>query len=294
MKKLHCRNQQTISRPVEVHGVGYLTGAQVTLRFLPASANTGVIFVRTDLKPIVQIPACLDQVTGTNRRTTLGNPPASVTMVEHVLAALAGLHIDNCYIEINALEPPGLDGSAGPIVRALRSAGTKTQQSTRSIWGIDQPILVRKPGATLAIHPHSLPEYRLSYFLDYGQTSPIMPQRHTQSITAESFYNFLGDCRTFLLEAEAEEMKRQGIGTRTKVSDLVVFGKHGPVDNRLRFANEPARHKALDIIGDLSLIGHDIRGHVVAYRSGHPLNIELGKEIYKQIQTAESSNKQAA
>jgi UDP-3-O-acyl N-acetylglucosamine deacetylase len=293
VRRLHFRNQRTIAKPVGVNGVGYLTGADITVRFVPAPANTGVVFVRTDLHPEVRIPARGDQVTGTNRRTTLGPMPRGVTMVEHVLAALAGLRIDNCLVEINALELPGLDGSAGPYVRALCRAGTIVQSAPRTIWAAERSIVVRQNGATLALHPPARNELRISYFLDYGQKSPIMIQRYNQTITATSFASDLADCRTYLTEDEAQEMRRQGIGVRTRISDLVVFGPRGPIDNRLRFADEPSRHKALDILGDLSLVGQDIRGHVVAYRSGHPLNVELAKQILQDIE-ATKLGKQAA
>lgn len=294
MRKLQFRNQQTIARAVEVRGVGYLTGANITLRLVPAAANTGIIFVRTDLTPAVHIPARIDQVTGTSRRTTLGRMPRCVTMVEHVLAACSGLRIDNCYVEVNNLEPPGLDGSAGPYVRALLKAGRQLQSARKTIWAVDQSLLVRQPGATLAIHPPVTREYRISYLLDYGLNSPIGMQRHHQTVTTRSFTSDLADCRTYLTEAEAQELQRQGIGQRTRINDLVVFGPHGPIDNTLRFADEPARHKVLDIVGDLALLGHDVRGHVVAYRSGHPLNVALARRILSAIEAVEKPAKQAA
>jgi UDP-3-O-acyl N-acetylglucosamine deacetylase len=284
VKRLHFRNQRTIAGVAEVRGVGYLTGANVTLRFVPAPANTGVVFVRTDLKPAVEIPARADLVTGTCRRTTLGYLPRSVTLVEHVLAALAGLRIDNCVVEVNALEPPGLDGSAGPFARALQAAGQTVQPVPKPVWAVDRPVIVRQKGATLAIYPPRQQEFRVSYCLDYGLKSPIGLQRHSETITPASFRARLAECRTYLTEAEALEMRRQGIGLRTCVNDLLVFGPRGPIDNRLRFANEPCRHKILDILGDLSLTGHDIRGHVLGYRSGHPLNVELARQLVYQIE----------
>src|SRR5207245_11510630 len=123
VRRLKYRYQPTLSQPAEVHGTGFLSGAHVTLRLLPAPVSTGVVFVRADLGPRAVIPAVVEQVTGTQRRTTLGTPPVSVSLVEHVLATLAGLHIDNCYVEVDAPEPPGLDGSAQGFVEAVRAAG---------------------------------------------------------------------------------------------------------------------------------------------------------------------------
>lgn len=252
------------------------------LVFRPAPPSTGIVFIRTDLTPSAAIPARIEQVTGTQRRTIIGKPPAHVGLVEHVLAALAGLRIDNCHVELNAPEPPGLDGSAKKFVDILRLAGGVIQPERRAVWTMDAPLVVSQDGATLAIHPSDDPALKISYLLQYPLPSPIGWQTHTQSIAAETFGREIACCRTFILESEAEELRRQGLGVRTSVTDLLVFGRHGPLHNRLRYANEPARHKVLDIIGDLSLFGHDLRGHVVAYRSGHTLNIELVRALLRQ------------
>jgi UDP-3-O-acyl N-acetylglucosamine deacetylase len=269
------RWQRTIRESVEVHGLGFLTGAMVRLRFLPAPPSVGVVFVRTDLKPRVHVPARLEMVTGTQRRTTLGQPPEQIGLVEHVLAALAGLRIDNCYVELNAPEPPGLDGSARRFVDALCRARPIVQPAKRAISAVDTPVIVAHNGATLTLHPPEKDELKISYLLDYGKNSSIDRQIHTETLTPESFTSDIAGCRTFILESEAAELRRQGLGARTTAADLLVFGKKGPIDNELRFADEPARHKILDIVGDLSLLGCDLRGHVTAYRSGHPLNVEL-------------------
>jgi UDP-3-O-acyl N-acetylglucosamine deacetylase len=289
VKRLHSRRQQTLARPASVHGTGYITGKYVHLRFVPAPADTGVVFVRTDLGPDARIPADLEHVTGTQRRTTLGQAPRCVGLVEHVLAALKGLHIDNCCVELDASEPPGMDGSALSFVRAIRDAGVTVQEETRPIWGVDSPVLLENAGATLALYPADNCEFRVSYLLDYGPRSPIVPQIYTETITPASFLESISMCRTFLLEEEAEALLKQGIGSNTKVSDLLVFGPRGPKGNRLRFGNEPARHKVLDILGDLSLLGCDVCGHVVAYRSGHPLNVELGRTLRRHMQSPQRS-----
>jgi UDP-3-O-acyl N-acetylglucosamine deacetylase len=288
------RYQRTIARPAELSGVGFLTGAAVELCFHPAPPSTGVVFVRSDLKPPVQIPARIEQVTGTQRRTTLGTPPAQVALVEHVLAALAGMRIDNCYVELNAPEPPGLDGSALRFVEALRQAGAVLQPARRAVCQVDAPVIVSQNGATLALHPGAEDELKVSYALDYGLHSPIARQLCTQRVTPQNFLNDVASSRTFILESEAEELRRQGLGARTTAADLLVFGRRGPIDNRLRFADEPARHKILDIIGDLSLLGRDLYGHLVAYRSGHPLNIELVRKLKERLADSRDPGRQAA
>ena len=279
------RRQRTLRRAAEVSGTGFLTGATVRLRFLPAPPNHGIIFVRTDLDPVVSIPAQVGMVTGTTRRTTLGHPPADVGLVEHVLAALSGLRIDNCRVELNAPEPPGLDGSARGFTEALNAAGTVLQTAWHTAWAVERPVTVSQGECTLTIHPPAdeRPFLHVSYFLDYGEWSHPARQSHSQNITPGEFHEELAGCRTFLLEAEAAVLKRQGIGARTTTADLIVFGDRGPIGNRLRFANEPARHKVLDIVGDLALMGVDLVGHVVAYRSGHPLNVELARTLYRAM-----------
>jgi UDP-3-O-acyl N-acetylglucosamine deacetylase len=293
VRRLDYRYQRTVARPAEVLGVGYLTGACVRLRFVPAPPHTGIVFVRVD-HGAGRVPARVDQVTGTSRRTTLGHHPLSVSLVEHVLAALAGLRIDNCFIELNAPEPPGLDGSAQRFVECLQEAGVQLQPARRSVWSVEETLVVSHGGATLTLYPAEAEDLRISYLLDYGSFSPLGRQCYTTTVTPASFASELACCRTFLLEAEAIEFQRQGLGARTQVNDLLVFGPHGPLHNTLRFADEPARHKILDLLGDLSLLGHDIRGHLVAYRSGHPLNVELVRALCKQIPEACHSSRLAA
>ena len=297
VKRTNTRRQQTIARPAVVEGIGYITGKRVRLRFMPAPASAGVYFVRTDLGPDATVAAEVDNVAGTNRRTTLGKPPISVGLVEHVLAALAGMRIDNCRIEVDAPEPPGMDGSAQDFVDALRSSGTVMLNAEKSVWSATEAILVRTGDATLTLHPAercNRAELRVSYLLDYGPQSPIVPQIFTATITPETFMNDIAPCRTFLLEEEAEVLRSQGLGSNTTLSDLLVFGPQGPKNNVLRFGNEPARHKVLDILGDLSLLGHDLCGHLVAYRSGHELNVEMCRTLLGRMQASAPTRRMAA
>lgn len=284
MRRHSHRPQRTLARPAAVAGVGFLTGATVHLRFLPAPPCAGVVFTRTDRRPAGLVPARVDQVTGTSRRTTLGHPPAQVELVEHVLAALAGLRIDNCFVELDAPEPPGLDGSARGFVEALRAAGAVTQPARREVWGVRAPVTVCQRGASLTLHPTTSDTLKISYILDYGPGAAIDRQTHTETVTPATFAAELAGCRTFLLEEEVAALRRQGLGTRTTAADLLIFGPRGPLDNELRYANEPARHKVLDLVGDLSLLGHDLCGHVVAYRSGHALNVELVRVLARQME----------
>lgn len=288
------RSQRTLNGPAEVSGTGFLTGAMVTLRFCPAPPATGIVFVRNDLPGYPRVRAHIDQVIGTDRRTTIGQGSCQVSLVEHVMAALAGLQIDNCYVEINAPEPPGLDGSSAAFVKALQKAGVVQQPARKRICKISESIVVSIGKTSLAIHPSPGNGLTISYFLDYGLVSPIARQIYTQTINPTNFAQEIAPSRTFLLESEALELHRQGLGSRTTTSDLIIFGPKGPLDNSLRWANEPARHKTLDIIGDLAMLGMDLMGHVVAYRSGHHHNAQLVKAIQQKLQETQIVHRRAA
>ena len=286
MRRHSSRPQRTIRRPVEVVGVGFLTGASVRLRFVPAAPSAGVNFARIDLPGKPRIAAHVGRVTDTNRRTTLGRAPAQVTLVEHVLAALAGLRIDNCLVELDAVEPPGLDGSAIGFVEALLSVGVEAQRARREVYSVEEAITVSGGNASLTLHPPQDPDtpgLKLTYFLDYGPGAPIARQVYTCELTTATFIQQVAAARTFLLEAEALELRGRGLGLKMTASDVLVFGRSGLIDNKLRHADEPARHKILDVIGDLSLLGVDLCGHVVACRSGHPLNVEMAKSLAEML-----------
>src|SRR5262249_38042123 len=159
------------------------TGAEVCLQFLPAPPDTGVVFVRTDLRPPVRVPARLDQVVGSARRTTIASGTVEVALIEHVMAALSGLRIDNCIVELNAPGPAGLDGSSAGFLRALQTAGAVLQPAPRPIWSVAEAITVQAEGAALSLYPGTGDEFRVSYFLDYGPTAPLSRQIYTQRIT---------------------------------------------------------------------------------------------------------------
>jgi UDP-3-O-acyl N-acetylglucosamine deacetylase len=289
VRRIGYRQQRTLAAPAEVRGVGFVTGSGVRVRFLPAAADTGVVFVRTDLPDRPATPALAGQVTGTQRRTTLGPAATGVTLVEHVLAALAGLRVDNCEIEIDGPEPPGLDGSAMGFVTALSDAGTTLQTARRPVWAVSEPVIVSQAGATVGLHPPDFPGasgLRVSYILDYGPHATIPRQSHTMPVSPESFVREVAGCRTFLLDREVEGLHAQGVGRHLTAADVLVFGPRGPIDNVLRFGDEPARHKVLDLIGDLSLCGFDLAGHVVAYRSGHSLNAMLASALATRARAA--------
>jgi UDP-3-O-[3-hydroxymyristoyl] N-acetylglucosamine deacetylase / 3-hydroxyacyl-[acyl-carrier-protein] dehydratase len=278
------RPQRTIAREAGVRGYSFLSGVDVRLRFRPAEADTGVVFVRADLPGRPGVPAHVRHVVPRPRRTTLQCGDATVEMVEHVLAALAGLRVDNCVVELDAAETPGCDGSSRAFVEALAAAGAVEQGRPRAALAIERPVTVRDGQATLTAHPGDGEGLVLSYHLDYGRDTPIGSQSLFLDVSPESFRDELAASRTFLLEQEAQAMRRAGIGTRTTESDLLIFGPDGPINNALRFPDECVRHKILDMVGDLALAGKDLIGHVVAHRSGHQLNAELVRQLLAGVE----------
>jgi UDP-3-O-[3-hydroxymyristoyl] N-acetylglucosamine deacetylase/3-hydroxyacyl-[acyl-carrier-protein] dehydratase len=284
------RRQRTIAGPAEVRGVGFFHGADVTIRFHPAEPDTGIVFRRADLPGRPEIPARVDAVVPTPRRTAIGRGGATVEMIEHVMAALAGLQIDNAWVELDAGECPGCDGSSHAYVAALDAAGIVEQDRMRRALVIEESISVREGDAVLAAHPAgSSGRLTLCYHLDYGGDAPIRPQSFSLGLSAESFRTELAASRTFLLEAEASALRRAGIGVRTSASDLLIFGPDGVIGNALRYADECARHKVLDLVGDLALVGLDLHGLVVAYRTGHQTNAALARRLHQRVKAAEAA-----
>lgn len=273
------RNQQTIAREGQVRGVGFVSGADVSVRFCPSAEGTGVVFRRVDLPGGPTVPAHIRHVVPRARRTSIERGEAKVEMVEHVLAALSGLRIDNCIVEIDAGETPGCDGSSRAFAEALATCGTVEQNATRKQLRITRPVTVEDRGATLSAHPSTDDYLALSYHLDYGADTPIGRQSLSLPISPETFRDELARSRTFILEEEAEGLRKAGLGNRITQADLLVFGPDGPIGNPLRYEDECVRHKMLDLVGDLALAGVDLSGHVVAHRSGHSLNAELVRAL---------------
>ena len=291
------REQQTIARPAEVSGIAFLSGADVRLRFLPAGPREGISFVRTDLAPAIAIPALVEHVVPSERRTTLSYQGSEVGMVEHVMAALAGLQIDNCRVEVDCPEPPGCDGSSLAFAEALLDAGIVRQGVPRELLVIRRDVTAGLPPAQphISLSRTLKPGWTIGYALDYGSDSPIVKQSFAVEITPESFMSELAFARTFLLESEARQMHAAGFGRRTTYRDLLIFGPNGPIDNELRADDECARHKVLDCLGDLALLGCDVSGRLEAVRTGHRLNSEIARRVRlaHQEQTCECRAKAA-
>jgi UDP-3-O-acyl N-acetylglucosamine deacetylase len=278
------RFQQTLVRPATVTGVGFLSGADITVRFFPAPAGSGITFTRIDLADPFPIPALVEFTALRSRRTALDHRGVSIELIEHVMAALAGLQIDNCRIELNGPELPGCDGSSQGFVDAILDAGILPLGAPRTVCQVGLPVKLNLTDSGQAMHvqPARQPGLRITYELDYGPDSPIPYQKYTVDVSPKSFLDEIAFARTFVLEEEARMFQAQGIGQRVSFGDLLIYGKQGVIGNELRAPDECVRHKILDCIGDLALLGCDLSGHVICRRTGHRQNAELVRAIQQQ------------
>ena len=282
------RNQRTIAKPATVRGIGYWSGQDVQVEFHPAEADTGIVFVRQDLPDCPRVPALITNRTETPLRTTLQCGRAGVDMIEHIMAALAGLRIDNCEVRVDSQEMPGCDGSSLPFVEAIDEARIVTLSACRRKITIEQVIRCGDENSWVEARPCCREQSILQFELDYGSGNPIGRQTFEISLSPESFREQLAASRTFMLENEARALQAKGLGRRTSFKDLLVFGQHGPLHNKLRWDDECARHKVVDMVGDLALAGCDLVGRFVAHRSGHRLNAELLRAICCQAAKRDS------
>ena len=265
--------------PLRCVGMGSSTGPTSRCASGRLSPARAVVFERVDLPDRPSVPARIDRVVPAERRTTIRQGDATVEMTEHVLAALAGLRVDNCVIQIDAPECPGCDGSSRAFVEALEQAGIVEQDRMRQVLELESSVVVREEHTALAANPGSSGALTLAYHLDYGPDAPIHAHSYCVGLSPETFKQQLASSRTFVTESEANALRASGIGLRTTAADLLIFGRDGPIGNSLRFPDECARHKVLDLLGDLALLGFDLEGLVVAHRSGHQTNHALARRL---------------
>ena len=279
--------QHTVSREASVAGPGLFSGETCTVTFAPAEPGAGITFLREQDGKVATIPALVHNVLKRPRRTCLRNGTLFVETVEHCLAALAGMGIDNAVVRVsggNVGELPGGDGSSQAFVDAIQEAGISEQDAAVEPLVIRKPVQVSHDGATLAALPG--PTDCLEIIYDFEAPPPVGRQvvsfRLDQSGNGDDFVRQLAPARTFVFEHEARELRARGLGKHLTPKELLVISPEGPVENQFRFADECARHKALDLIGDLSLVGRPIRGRIVAFKSGHALNHMLARKLLEQ------------
>jgi UDP-3-O-[3-hydroxymyristoyl] N-acetylglucosamine deacetylase len=261
--------QKTIARPVSTAGVGIHSGETVRLKLRPAPADTGVVFRRTDCG--IEIPALSTAVCSVELATTLGRDDVTVSTVEHLLAAVRTMDVDNLWIEVDGPEVPILDGSAAPFVHLLAAAGLRWQQAPRRILAVTAPLAVELGAKRIRISPH--PGLRIVYTVDFAHPE-IGHQEVDLAVDRASFRRELAPARTFALAEDVESLHRRGLGLGGDLDNCVVFAADGP-NTPLRFPDEPVRHKALDAVGDLALTGAPLWARVEVERGGHHLHYAL-------------------
>lgn len=275
---MHPRPQQTIRRAVTVAGRGYWSGRPCRVEFLPAAANAGIAFLRSEGGVPVRIPVAVESRVEATARTNLAVAGVRVQMVEHAVSALAGLGIDCCLVRVTAEELPGLDGSAQGYVAALDEAGVERLGAPVEPLVVREPCRIADGDAWIEALPPVHPGLSVEYQLDYGP-GPIGRQSLAIRVTPETYRAELARARTFITEAEATRLQAAGLAPAVTPRDLVVFGADGPIDNPLRWPDECVRHKVLDLVGDLALAGRPVHAHVRASRSGHRLNAMLAERL---------------
>lgn len=280
--KFPSRKQKTLRQSVSFSGIGIHTGQVVNMRFCPAKEGTGIAFRRVDQPGKPLIPATVEYVFDTSRSTNIGIKNLKIYTIEHVLAALKAYSIDNLIVELDNIEPPVGNGSSDIFVEMIESSGIEEQEQTLPIVQLDRPLYWSEKEIHLVALPYD--GYKISYTLDYPQTKALKSQYISLDITPSIFKKEIAPCRTFSLYEEISHLMEKGLIKGGSLDNAVVIKEEAIFSkNGLYFQNEMARHKMLDMIGDLSLIGYDFHAHIISIKSGHPSNFAFAKQILNYI-----------
>jgi UDP-3-O-[3-hydroxymyristoyl] N-acetylglucosamine deacetylase len=270
--------QRTLRRSISCTGIGLHSGNKVTLSLKPAPADVGIRFRRSDLGGI-EIPATVQHLAGINYATGLSRESGSVDTVEHLLAALASLGVDNVIVELNHPEVPIMDGSSAPWVYLIHEAGVKRLAAPRRYLKVLRPISLSRGDKRIAVYPSE--HFKVTYSIAFDH--PLLRhQSRTMRITEDTFVEDIAPARTFGFLKEVEMLRQQGLALGGSLENAVVIGDTGVLNNALRFDDEFVRHKILDVIGDMALVGHPIIGHLVAHRGGHALHTAFAAHVLEE------------
>lgn len=270
--------QNTLKREVSISGTGLFTGEKGSITLFPADPGTGIVFERVDLPGRPVIPARLEFVRDTFRSTRLANDAASLCMVEHLLAALSAYEIDNVRIEVEGPEIPAIDGSSKAFAEMLDEAGICMQEEPKEILIVEKPVSWSEGSIHLIALPST--EFRISYTLNYPQSKLIGSQYYSFQVSRDGFKAEIAPCRTFALYEEIAPFIERGFIKGGRLENAVIVkGDNVLNPEGLRFPNEMVRHKILDLIGDLKLIGKTLRAHIISICSGHTSNIALAQVL---------------
>jgi UDP-3-O-[3-hydroxymyristoyl] N-acetylglucosamine deacetylase/3-hydroxyacyl-[acyl-carrier-protein] dehydratase len=280
--------QITIARPVTYSGVGLHSGNQCHMTFLPAKANTGIRFVRTDLEGQPEIAVDPDHVVGVERGTTIGVNGTEVQTIEHVLAAIAARGIDNLVIELDAGEPPVADGSSLPFWKALQEAGTQELDAPRRVYRVEEPIFFEEGDVEITLLPSD--RLQISFAIDFDHPL-VRHQFESFEITPETFEREIAPARTFGFLHEIEQLKAAGLIRGGNLRNAIVIGDDKILnEDHLRFPTELVRHKILDLLGDLKVLNVDLKAHIIAHRSGHRTHLKLVQILKRRIDGLDGGN----
>jgi len=296
--------QHTIKGPVSISGVGLHTGCKVNMTFVPAPINHGIKFQRVDLPDQPTVEADVDYVVDLSRGTTIEKNGARVNTVEHTLAALVGLQVDNVLVQLDGPEPPIMDGSSQPFVEAIEAVGMEEQNALRNFFEVPHSIFYKDGERNVEIAALPLDDYRVTVMVDYN--SPVLGSQHASLTNINQFSKEIASCRTFCFLHELEMLQKQNLIKGGDLNNAIVVvdrivqddeldhlaklfnkpkvevKKEGILNNvELRYKNEPARHKLLDMIGDLALVGRPIKAQILAARPGHAANVAFAKKLKK-------------
>ena len=272
--------QRTLRRPVSCSGIGLHSGNKVTLSLKPAPADFGIRFQRSDLGGL-EIPATVTHLGAIQLATGLTREAVSVETVEHLLAALTALGIDNVIVELNTPEVPIMDGSAAPFVYLiLNEAGVKRLPAPKKYLKVLRPISLSQGDKRIALYPSD--HFKVTYSISFDHPL-IRHQSRTIKITDETFVEEIAPARTFGFLKEVEMLRQRGLALGGSLDNAIVLGETGVLNNALRFEDEFVRHKILDVIGDLSLVGYPVLGHLVAHRGGHALHTAFAARILEEV-----------
>lgn len=272
--------QKTIAREAECTGVGVHSGKIVQLSVKPAPINHGIQFMRTDLPDRPCIPARFNKVVDTSLATVIGDNGFIISTIEHLMAAFAGLGIDNALVEVNSYEMPIMDGSAGPFAEMLLSAGIQYQEAPRCYLVVNKPIELKESNKFVGIYPAR--KFQITCTIEFPHPL-IQTQEYSIMVTKEHFKKQIADARTFGFIQEQAHMKKFGLGQGASLDNVVVIGHDGVLnEGGLRYPDEFVRHKLLDCIGDFALLGLPIMGHVIAKRSGHSFHHAFVEKFFQE------------
>lgn len=274
-------HQRTLQRVVTCEGIGLHTGRPVTMALRPAPSNSGVVFKRIDLPFASTIEATPAHVVDVNHATTIGKDGVTARTIEHLMAAFAGTGLDNVMVELDAEEVPAMDGSAAPFVELIRQAGLKRQMATRTFLKIKERVVIETERSSIQI----VPSKRLQVIYTMRFDHPALGDQSVAfDITRERFAEEIASCRTYGFLKDVEELRRRNLGLGGSFDNAIVIGDGGVLNGDLRFRDELVRHKVLDLLGDLYLLGRPVVGTIIAHGAGHYLHARLAREIQRRLE----------